>query len=101
MPLLTNLGLGVLATRNRKVEKLLRGQARILVNHGHVYQGNLQDERVNHEEVMQALRENGCGTLAECRLAVLEVDGREYEPHRAGGDAAPVCMVVSTTIDWR
>ena len=73
--LLVNMGLGVLATRNRKVEKLLRGEARILVNHGHVYQGNLQAERVSHEEVMQALRENGCGTIAECRLAVLEVDG--------------------------
>ena len=73
--LLANLGLGVLATRNRRVEKLLRGEARILVNHGHVYQGSLQAERISHGEVMQALRENGCGTLAECRLAVLEVDG--------------------------
>jgi hypothetical protein len=25
----------------------------------------------------------------------------EYEPHRVGGKAAPVCMVVSTNIHWR
>src|SRR5262249_59218390 len=25
----------------------------------------------------------------------------EYEPHRAGGQAVPVCMVVSTNIHWR
>ena len=73
--LLANLGLGLLAARSRKVEKLLRGEPRILVSHGHVYQGNLKAERISHEEVMQALRENGCGTIADCRLAVLEVDG--------------------------
>ena len=70
-----NLLLGRLAARNRKVERLLRGQARILVNRGHVYQESLRAERISHEELLQALRENGCPTLADCRLAVLEVDG--------------------------
>jgi len=70
-----NFLLGRLAARNRKVERLLRGQARILVNRGHVYQESLRAERISHEELLQALRENGCPTLADCRLAVLEVDG--------------------------
>ena len=70
-----NFVLGRLAARNRKVERLLRGQARILVNRGHVYHDSLNAERISHEELLQALRENGCATLAECRLAVLEVDG--------------------------
>jgi uncharacterized membrane protein YcaP (DUF421 family) len=26
-------------------------------------------------ELLQALRENGCATIEECRLAVFEVDG--------------------------
>jgi uncharacterized membrane protein YcaP (DUF421 family) len=30
-----------------------------------------RDERISHEELL----ENGCPTLADCRLAVLEVDG--------------------------
>jgi uncharacterized membrane protein YcaP (DUF421 family) len=73
--LLANLGLGRLAKRNRKVERLLGGQARILVNRGQVYQEALDAEGISHEALFQALRENGCATLADCRLAVLEVDG--------------------------
>jgi len=73
--LAANFALGRLASRSRKVERLLRGQARILVNRGHVHEDALRYESISHEELMQALRENGCGTLADCRLAVLEVDG--------------------------
>jgi len=73
--LVANFALGRIATRHRRVERLLRGQARILVNRGHVYDASLRAESISHEELLQALRENGCATLAECRLAVLEVDG--------------------------
>ena len=48
----------------------------ILVNRGRIYEENLKDEGITHEELLQALRENGCSTLDECRLVVLEVDGR-------------------------
>ena len=71
-----NWVLGRLAIRSRKVEKLLRGRARILVNRGRIYEENLKEEGITHEELLQALRENGCATLEECRLVVLEVDGR-------------------------
>jgi uncharacterized membrane protein YcaP (DUF421 family) len=70
-----NFGLGHLAARNRKLEKLLRGKARILVNRGHVDPDHLKAEGLSHEELMQALRENGCAVVEDCRLAVLEVDG--------------------------
>ncbi len=70
-----NYGLGTLAARNRKVEKLLRGKAHLLVLRGHVYQDALESEHVTHEDLMQALRSSGCCTVADCRLAVLEVDG--------------------------
>lgn len=73
--LIVNYLLGRLAVRFHKVEHLLRGRARILVNRGQVDQENLIAERLSHEELMQALRENGCATLKDCRLAVLEVDG--------------------------
>lgn len=73
--LAANHVLGRLASRNRGVERLLRGEARVLVSKGHVFARNLQAERISHEELMQALREHGCGTLDDCRLAVLEVDG--------------------------
>ncbi len=74
--LVANRVLGRLATGNRKVERLLRGQARILAYRGHVHQDALHAEGISHEELLQAIRENGCATVGECRLAVLEVDGR-------------------------
>jgi uncharacterized membrane protein YcaP (DUF421 family) len=73
--LLINYGLGRLASSSRTVERLVRGQARILVYRGKVQEDALRAERMSHEELMQALRENGCATLTDCRLVVLEVDG--------------------------
>jgi uncharacterized membrane protein YcaP (DUF421 family) len=73
--LVLNYGLGVLAARNRKMEKLLRGKAHVLVLRGHVYQDALDSEHVTHQDLMQTLRAHGCCTIADCRLAVLEVDG--------------------------
>jgi uncharacterized membrane protein YcaP (DUF421 family) len=73
--LVLNHTLGHLAARHRNLEKLLRGQARVLVSRGHVYKENLNAEGLSHEDLMQALRENGCGGVDDCRLAVLEVDG--------------------------
>ena len=73
--LLGNLLLGRLAIRSRGVEKLLRGSARMLVHRGHVDEQALGAEGISHDELLQALREKGCPTVADCRLAVLEVDG--------------------------
>jgi uncharacterized membrane protein YcaP (DUF421 family) len=70
-----NYVLGRVTARNRKVERLLRGRARILINRGHLDEESFRSERVSHEDLMQALRENGCATVQDCRLAVLEVDG--------------------------
>jgi uncharacterized membrane protein YcaP (DUF421 family) len=73
--LFVNSVLGRLAARNRKLERLLRGRARILVNRGRVDAEGLREEHLSHEELLQALRENGCAVVEECRLAVLEPDG--------------------------
>ena len=84
-----NYTLGHIAANNRRIEKLLRGQARVLVSRGRVYTDNLTAEGLSHEELMQALRENGCGTLENCRLAVLEVDGTISVIERPGTRTAP------------
>ena len=72
---LLNYGLGMLAARSRRIERLLRGRAHILVLRGHVYHNALDEEHVTHEDLLQVLRQNGCATIADCKLAVLEVDG--------------------------
>lgn len=64
-----------LAARHRKIERMLRGRARILVYRGKLEEQALREEGLSHEDVLQALREQGCPSLNDCRLAVLEVDG--------------------------
>lgn len=73
--LLTNYGLGHFAARHRGLERLLRGHARVLITKGQAHAESMDLEGISHTELLQALRENGCGTIDECRLAVLEVDG--------------------------
>jgi uncharacterized membrane protein YcaP (DUF421 family) len=81
--LVVNRSLGHLASHNRKVERLLRGHARVLISRGQTYAEHLRAEGLSHDELMQALRENGCATIEECRLAVLEVDGTiSVIPHK-------------------
>jgi uncharacterized membrane protein YcaP (DUF421 family) len=73
--LLVNWGLGRLALNHRRFERVLRGHARVLVSRGHVFDDGLKAENLTHQDLMQALRENGCPSVEECRLAVMEVDG--------------------------
>lgn len=73
--LLANFGLVRLAARSRRVERLLRGRARLLVRLGKLDAEALRAEGISHEDLLQALRENGCPSVECCRLAVLETDG--------------------------
>jgi uncharacterized membrane protein YcaP (DUF421 family) len=73
--LLVNWALGRLALNHRGFERLLRGHARVLVSRGRVLDESLKAESLTHQDLMQALRENGCPSVEECRLAVMEVDG--------------------------
>jgi uncharacterized membrane protein YcaP (DUF421 family) len=73
--LLINRTLGYFAVKNRGVERLLRGHARVLVTKGKAHPPSMELEGISHDELLQALRENGCASVEECRLAVLEVDG--------------------------
>ena len=73
--LTVNWALGRLALNHRRFERVLRGHARVLVSRGQVLDESLKAENLTHQDLMQALRENGCPSLEECRLAVMEVDG--------------------------
>jgi uncharacterized membrane protein YcaP (DUF421 family) len=73
--LLVNWGFGRLALTSPRFERVLRGQARVLISRGHILQDSLKAENLSHQDLMQALRENGCPGVEDCRLAVMEVDG--------------------------
>ena len=73
--LLVNWGFGRLSLSSRRLDRVLRGQARVLISRGHVLEDSLKAEGLSHQDLMQALRENGCPAVDDCRLAVMEVDG--------------------------
>lgn len=94
MLFLLNAVLGKLARRYHGLGRLLRGEAKLLVNHGVLVRRNLDHEGILHDDLMQALREHGVPSLEDVRLAVLEVDGtisvlknedvstESHKPHR-------------------
>lgn len=87
--LVVNWSLGRLTARSKAMERLVRGEARVLVSRGHVHEESLQKEGISHKELLQALRESGCASVQECRLGVLEVDGTiTVIPRKSAGNGA-------------
>jgi uncharacterized membrane protein YcaP (DUF421 family) len=60
---------------NRGLRKWLQGSPTILVNHGQIVIANMQREKIDHDELLQAFREHGVLSLHDVRMAVLEMDG--------------------------
>jgi uncharacterized membrane protein YcaP (DUF421 family) len=64
-----------LTSRNRRLERMVDGQPRVLISNGHVFPLVLKAEDISHDELMAALRGAGCEKIDEVRLAVLETTG--------------------------
>lgn len=73
--LVANLVVTKLAIANRRLGKIVRGSATMLVWRGHVVHGNLAAEGVTIDELHEALREHGVADIGEVAMAVLEIDG--------------------------
>ena len=73
--LLVNHLLGRVSSHSRRFERALQGRAKLLVYRGKLHSEAMAAERITHDDLLQALREHGCATVEECRMAVLEVDG--------------------------
>jgi uncharacterized membrane protein YcaP (DUF421 family) len=63
------------AWRNKTAERFLEGTPRLLVRHGHVLDEALAREQITRSELLEALRREGCTSLANVRYAILENDG--------------------------
>jgi uncharacterized membrane protein YcaP (DUF421 family) len=82
--LLVNHLLSRVASHSRRFERALQGRAKLLVYRGKLHPEAMATERITHDDLLQALREHGCATVEECRLAVLEVDGTISVVHEDG-----------------
>ena len=65
-----------ISRRSKRVEKVLDGEAVVIVQNGRPDLDRLRIERLTVDDLLGSAREAGYGDLSEIRLAVLEHDGR-------------------------
>lgn len=73
--IVVNWAVAVIESRSAKARRVLEGSPILLIHDGHWLLENMKRERVNVEEIKQAMREHGVDDPAEVKLAVLELDG--------------------------
>lgn len=72
---LANYALKKITYRYPRLDKLIEGEALLLVYKGKVNEKNLSRAQLTREELMEAIREHGVLKVEDVDLAVLEVDG--------------------------
>jgi uncharacterized membrane protein YcaP (DUF421 family) len=72
---LTNYLFKFVLYRFPRFERLIQGQPLLLIYRGQINLKNLAQAKLTREEMMEAVREHGVGTLEQVDLAVLEADG--------------------------
>lgn len=73
--LLANKAFTTVMHKSKRFERLMVGEATLIVNDGQPNEAHMAREGITHEQLMQALREHGMDDLAEAKMCVLEVDG--------------------------
>ena len=73
--LAANLVVTRLLVRSDRLERLVEGEATVLVKDGVVVEANLRREGIDRGELASILREHGVDDVAVVRVAYLETDG--------------------------
>ena len=64
-----------LSVRSKTVSRLVKDEPRLLFHKGEYLQNAMRAERVNREELLQAMRSQGISRLEQVEAVVLETDG--------------------------
>ncbi len=70
-----NYGVGWLSTRSRRVETLVEGEPVLIARDGKMLDSVLKRELVTPADLDAALRQQGCLSIDDVALAVLEING--------------------------
>ncbi len=73
--LVANRMFNALVRRSKKVEHLMVGEPRMILNHGEPLHDAMAREGVTLEQLQAALREHGIDKFKDAQMAILEVDG--------------------------
>ncbi len=88
--LLLNAGLGYMTARHARVERWMEGRPRFLIREGRVLYAALRKETISNNELMAALRQNGCFRPSQVEYAILETTGEiSVKKRDDDGDEAP------------
>lgn len=71
-----SLIMGWLTRRSRKLEKIIDGEAEILIHNGKLRPHALEKAGLTHHELLAALREADCASISDAHTAILETNGR-------------------------
>lgn len=69
------VGTGMLTFRSRRADRLLQGQAVVLIENGHVRENVLRRYRITDDDLDAALHEHGMEQVDEVKRAYVEADG--------------------------
>jgi len=85
--MLLNWGVGYIASRNDRIERVLEGVPVVLARDGHVFRDVLRRELVSRADFDKAMRENDCAQIDDIAVAMLETNGHItilQKPSKAG-----------------
>ena len=71
-----DLVLSWITSRSRKLEKLVDGDAEILIHNGKLRPHALEKAGLTQHQLLAALREADCACIADAHTAILETNGR-------------------------
>ncbi|MEO9254758.1 MAG: YetF domain-containing protein [Tepidiformaceae bacterium] len=85
--MLINRGVQRFLFRHQRLDGILEGQPRVLIEDGKIVHDNLSKELVTEDDLMVALHKQGLLELADVQKAVLETDGNiSVVPRRPGSE---------------
>ena len=70
-----NQAIGLATYRSKRLEALIEGRPQVLIHNGQLYDAVLRDAKLTQHELHAALRQNGCDSVDDVHLAVLENNG--------------------------
>ncbi|HSL43672.1 MAG TPA: YetF domain-containing protein [Anaerolineales bacterium] len=84
-----------LSVRSATVSRLVKAEPRLLFHKGEFLQSAMKTERVNKDELLQAMRSQGVSRLEQVEAVVLETDGSFSVVEKAGDGKSTVLPNVS------
>ena len=79
-----NYIVGIATFRSKKLEAIIEGRPQVLIHHDKLFEDVMASAHLTHHELLAALRQSGCASVADVHSAVLENSGAISVISKAG-----------------